>query len=412
MSYLSERVINMDKRLSSKDQKMLLNALDKAKVAAAQMRLKEEAKRWEDIEAPFTLANGLARLTKYDLSTIRSNWNIRGASSLKKQELIAVMEQHVSAALSNLFFQLDETGYGIMKKIADRGGHGFLPLENHQIDFFKDRGMLFPGTYEGRRILFIPQEVLAVFRAHDAKPLREAVKKNTEWVKLTQGLLSSYGALSFDELKRLLKQHAGVIEEPTRYLMALSEAESFYREMRIDQDGLIHHRVSDANKVKQEQESRPDLPFYPFTKEQLLRAGEPGFIDRHPSYLAFVIFITSTYSLPRDEADSYVEECVYMVQNGETPGSILKNLQLGFQIDELQLVQRFMNHIVMLSNHTKQWYLKGYSPDEMSSARSGPSRPGLAASADIIDFATRRKVGRNDPCSCGSGKKFKKCCGG
>jgi SEC-C motif-containing protein len=22
------------------------------------------------------------------------------------------------------------------------------------------------------------------------------------------------------------------------------------------------------------------------------------------------------------------------------------------------------------------------------------------------------KVGRNDPCSCGSGKKFKKCCGG
>jgi uncharacterized protein YecA (UPF0149 family) len=24
----------------------------------------------------------------------------------------------------------------------------------------------------------------------------------------------------------------------------------------------------------------------------------------------------------------------------------------------------------------------------------------------------KRKTGRNDPCPCGSGKKFKKCCGG
>ncbi|MBA1334938.1 MAG: hypothetical protein HPY66_0559 [Firmicutes bacterium] len=25
---------------------------------------------------------------------------------------------------------------------------------------------------------------------------------------------------------------------------------------------------------------------------------------------------------------------------------------------------------------------------------------------------TRTKIGRNDPCPCGSGKKYKKCCGG
>jgi uncharacterized protein YecA (UPF0149 family) len=25
--------------------------------------------------------------------------------------------------------------------------------------------------------------------------------------------------------------------------------------------------------------------------------------------------------------------------------------------------------------------------------------------------ATGRKIGRNDPCPCGSGKKYKKCCG-
>jgi preprotein translocase subunit SecA len=26
-------------------------------------------------------------------------------------------------------------------------------------------------------------------------------------------------------------------------------------------------------------------------------------------------------------------------------------------------------------------------------------------------FDTTKKIGRNDPCPCGSGKKYKKCCG-
>jgi len=41
-------------------------------------------------------------------------------------------------------------------------------------------------------------------------------------------------------------------------------------------------------------------------------------------------------------------------------------------------------------------------------AERKPRSPSLAASRDPVRAA---KVGRNDPCPCGSGKKFKKCCG-
>jgi preprotein translocase subunit SecA len=40
-----------------------------------------------------------------------------------------------------------------------------------------------------------------------------------------------------------------------------------------------------------------------------------------------------------------------------------------------------------------------------------PSRMLRPAAAPALAAATRAKVGRNDPCPCGSGKKFKKCCG-
>ena len=38
---------------------------------------------------------------------------------------------------------------------------------------------------------------------------------------------------------------------------------------------------------------------------------------------------------------------------------------------------------------------------------------GSAAQSGVVspDGKTVKKVGRNDPCPCGSGKKYKKCCG-
>lgn len=35
-----------------------------------------------------------------------------------------------------------------------------------------------------------------------------------------------------------------------------------------------------------------------------------------------------------------------------------------------------------------------------------------AAAARVVEPRTGQKVGRNEPCPCGSGRKFKNCCGG
>ena len=52
----------------------------------------------------------------------------------------------------------------------------------------------------------------------------------------------------------------------------------------------------------------------------------------------------------------------------------------------------------------------GAQPLEASAQRtSGPPRTRRAAAANA--GAKAGKVGRNSPCPCGSGKKFKKCCG-
>jgi preprotein translocase subunit SecA len=47
---------------------------------------------------------------------------------------------------------------------------------------------------------------------------------------------------------------------------------------------------------------------------------------------------------------------------------------------------------------------RGALPDEMS-RKAAPTAPRSAPRT-----ASGEKVGRNDPCPCGSGKKYKKCC--
>ena len=57
--------------------------------------------------------------------------------------------------------------------------------------------------------------------------------------------------------------------------------------------------------------------------------------------------------------------------------------------------------LVELSNHTRLWSNNGHTPSELA------GRPPVVGRADHKS----KKIGRNDPCPCGSGKKYKRCCG-
>ncbi|WP_170829198.1 SEC-C metal-binding domain-containing protein [Acidaminobacter hydrogenoformans] len=84
-----------------------------------------------------------------------------------------------------------------------------------------------------------------------------------------------------------------------------------------------------------------------------------------------------------------------------------------------EVLEELMAAVVALQMGTRSWVLKGHRPKDvikeevpMVTARA-VKRP----SAEVFKKHIREarvekvKIGRNDPCSCGSGKKPKKCCG-
>lgn len=96
---------------------------------------------------------------------------------------------------------------------------------------------------------------------------------------------------------------------------------------------------------------------------------------------------------------------------------------VGLQFDSAGDMEAFMQRYQELNNHTRKQVNRGYTPDELVQeySESIPRTKPCILENQISMFEESQnepkiltlntKVGRNDLCPCGSGLKYKKCCG-
>ncbi|MGL5150769.1 MAG: SEC-C metal-binding domain-containing protein, partial [Clostridium sp.] len=74
--------------------------------------------------------------------------------------------------------------------------------------------------------------------------------------------------------------------------------------------------------------------------------------------------------------------------------------------EKIKDIEEFIKRISKARNHTRMWVNRGFTPNELYTLHGG-----LKVNELEVACEGSEKVGRNDPCPCGSGKKYKKCCG-
>lgn len=400
---------------STKDtEKALTKTLEALHKMKNDLQEKDEAKRWKPIEGSITLKESLNRLAKSDLDSIRKKLKIKNASSLKKADLIEVLQDTIPAQLRGICESLDKDRYSLLLEVAEQGG--FIPapnLEPAQFNFFEGYGILFTGTFKDQKVVVMPQEIVEALLVVDGNEIQSIIKRNTEWIKLTKGALYYYGSLKLAQLSDVLETHNRDLIRLAEYLDVIEQAVKYYKDIRLDHGVFSNARVFDAERVLREHKTRNELGYYPFTKAQLLAAGEPDFVDRNASYQRFVQYLIGHFEMTKEEADMIVEECVYAKRIGEEPKDILQYLQSRIEIENIETLRGIMDRIVDLMNNTRDWFLKGYTPSELQPDKNKSIQSVPSKDSKIVDFHAKKKqkIGRNDPCPCGSNKKYKKCCG-
>jgi len=99
-----------------------------------------------------------------------------------------------------------------------------------------------------------------------------------------------------------------------------------------------------------------------------------------------------------------------MIQTGaEISGAMNYFTERGYCFDTIDDARTFIDKITHVFNNTRLYENNGYTPHELSKLMGRDNLKPLAKEPFIP--AKAKKIGRNEPCPCGSGKKYKNCCG-
>lgn len=149
------------------------------------------------------------------------------------------------------------------------------------------------------------------------------------------------------------------------------------------------------------------------------QADKPRYIPQKDEFLKYVIedykdnnswqnvsgFMFETFGYSGNTLEGYrsIKDYITYSSGINELGPILDSYNFTFQSQKQ--VQEFLDLIMNAKNNARIWENKGYTPFELH-------RISMEDQKNIIKFPTskKRKIGRNDPCPCGSGKKYKRCC--
>ena len=213
----------------------------------------------------------------------------------------------------------------------------------------------------------------------------------------------------------------------------------------LDEDLELYHETLQGHLGK---------PYYVPEKKEFLAYNNPYYWENNAEAAAFRDFLRTKTTLEEKMLDAVFTDIYYGIHcmNAGFQDVINRFNEIGVEIKRKSDGNVFAGVYSAFHNHVRMQYNRGHTPAELSamappekripqSISFGPNirqaiadgsmnpdelRQGILAMdmpseelrlsilkeiAAAQAEAKPKKVGRNDPCPCGSGKKYKKCCG-
>jgi len=384
-----------------------------------ELKEKQEISFWKMAGSPCLLHEALTRQTKIELDEIRKVHNFPNMSALKKSDLCDELTLAIPIVLKRILYTWDIERYELLYGIISKNGvipyKAISPREREEL---RKSGFLFHGINGNEKILFIPEDLLVLLKKLDYKELSSILKRNTDWILMTQGLLYYLGVSEYWNVIAKIESMIKKKIDASTYLEVILPAIRYYDQIELF-GGIIYHKdVLDLSKVMKEQNLRKNVPDYPFTKEHLRKAGRPGYIEIIPEMRSVLEFIQDAYSLLSEEIDVIAEDMIRIINQTGDPIQLMKYFEEILEFPDFEWIQMLTQLVMKLYNNSRQWELRGYTPEELGKAIGIQMKPPMTnnlVKPSIVPEpekkSTSSKVRRNEPCPCGSGKKYKKCCG-
>ena len=193
--------------------------------------------------------------------------------------------------------------------------------------------------------------------------------------------------------------------------------------VEINGNYFVHGTIMEFDDFDAQLKQRKDKPFYIPEQEELLKYKDDSYFEVTKQYQALLSYVTR-HIFDGDEfaAEMLCEDVQGICQFDFSVQEIFEVFNTrGVDFKSEKQVNEVLQLVMELANNTRIWENNGHTPNEIFEKYEKPHLRPLPEGGfpdimndklnlKVIPGGKSQKVGRNDPCPCGSGKKYKKCC--
>lgn len=354
-------------------------------------------KMWKAIDEETSFKSFLEKMTKDELVKIAKKYSVKGLTTLKKAD---VVERMMEVILNNTRVVLELMEESTLRYLEDlTKENGLKKYECNEmiyINYLRNRGLAFSGTKDDEAFVIVPKELREIISSNIDKDLKEKSILNEEIIKATAGMVYYFGVCKIDFIKSNINKLFAADFDDTYISSLIASGEEVGYDYVIDGDMLCHIDVEDVEKIITLQEEAKN-DYYKFDKKSLIKAGKIDFVEENKQVTKLEKVLGELFvidkNILKEEMDSFIVAIKNEVERSEAIDIFLQ----AYEIESEQEREIFTYELDVLAKSIRKWSLKGYTEDEIAKEASR-----------VVNVV---KIGRNDPCICGSGKKYKKCCG-
>lgn len=363
----------------------------------------------------FHLELALDGLSKDILTSIRKHAAIKNVSKLNreqlKQALVEQLPQAYDVEFQSLLALFDQERVQILEEVIRR--KGIIPFNNQlteqQLQYWLELGLLFHTTIDQKEVIAMPEQLVEVIASQLKTLDRKAVALNTTLIETVKGMMYYYGALSHEQIGEILNRYPVFEQLQAPYMHVIINYRHYHNDVGLTQQYVHHAAIPEPSLIVKEQNQRKDLPFASFTALELQKAGAPRYINRTQAHQLLVDCFMKQFKIPQLEALLVADQSEFGIRAGLQLQDLVEYMKRELVIQDEQTLNVLLPRLIIMYNHTVQWFLKGHHSASLSS-KSDAKQESESVQPELSQTSVAPQIGRNDPCYCGSGKKYKKCC--
>lgn len=337
-----------------------------------------------------SLYDNLWHLTKMDLLKLSDRACFPLKKSLNKAAMIDCVCQALEEPkhLERLLSQMTEMTYILF--IANISENELFSHDSiMDAKFLLDLGLMSMTVHEEGLSYSVPDEIKETFKQISELSLEQSIRHQSQLDDFLKACVNLYGAVALADAHEIYRSYwPGDLEAFGDFKAKCLSCSGYYV---CTEDALVHEvLINEPANMRVYLGSTKAL--YKPCKETFMAYSDEEYYEETEKSKKLKAFLYKLSDGDKELAEDLMYEMIDIANDGQI-NEIFECLNhYGLSFDNDRAVNDFLGTYTAYANSSRSWFNRGHIAESVHNNKS-------------------QKVGRNQPCPCGSGKKYKKCCG-